>query len=296
MKILITGYKGFVGSHFVKKLQKNELTLIDIKDGNDCRDFFKNNKDHFDLVVHLAAIVGGRLTIDGNPLSVATDLSIDSEMFNWALKTRPTKIIYFSSSAAYPKDIQKTPIKLKESFIDLNDIKNPDMTYGWAKLTGEYLAKFARDKDLQVYVFRPFSGYGITQDLDYPFPNFIKRAFNKTDPFEIWGEGNQVRDFIHIEDIVDATLATCDHPSGNDFMITHGALNLCSGRATSFNELCDLVCSVVGYLPSKLHRSEKPIGVNYRVGDETNMLNFYTPKISLEQGIKISLDYLKDIS
>jgi hypothetical protein len=108
MKILITGHKGFVGRNFVKALPDSDITGIDLKDGNDCRDFFKTNTDQFDLVIHLAAIVGGRATIEGEPLSVATDLSIDAEFFNWVQSTKPKNVVYFSSSAAYPIDLQTT--------------------------------------------------------------------------------------------------------------------------------------------------------------------------------------------
>lgn len=114
MKILITGHKGFVGKYFMRKYSDHEIVGIDIKDGNDCRDYFKSSDDKFDLVIHLAAIVGGRQTIDNNPLSVATDLSIDSEMCQWALRTKPSRIVYFSSSAAYPTRLQKRSINLRK--------------------------------------------------------------------------------------------------------------------------------------------------------------------------------------
>ena len=99
MKILITGHKGFVGQEYVRYFtnQGHEITGVDIKEGNDCRDFFKTCNDQFDLIVHLAAIVGGRDTIENDPLAVGTDLSIDAEFFNWAVRTKQSKIIYFSS-------------------------------------------------------------------------------------------------------------------------------------------------------------------------------------------------------
>ncbi len=188
MKILITGHLGFVGRSFLRHFNgKHEILGIDLKEGNDCRDYFKQSNQVFDLVIHLAAIVGGRETIENEPLSVATDLSIDSEFFNWVIKTKQKRVVYFSSSAAYPVHLQLPELKyqLKESDINLDDIRLPDYTYGWSKLTGEYLAKFVRQSGTKVYVFRPFSGYGADQDLTYPFPSFIDRINRKVDEFEI---------------------------------------------------------------------------------------------------------------
>jgi nucleoside-diphosphate-sugar epimerase len=282
MKILITGHKGFVGRHFVSALPDSEITGIDLKDGNDCRDYFKNNKTKFDLVIHLAAIVGGRATIEGEPLSVATDLSIDAEFFNWVHETKPTNVVYFSSSAAYPIDLQNSHrrYRLAEHDLNLDAVRNPDLTYGWAKLTGEYLSQFITDS--KVFVFRPFSGYGSDQDADYPFPSFIDRALAKDDPFDIWGDGEQVRDFVHIDDIVQAVLWHVQ--TGYD-----GTFNLCSGFATSFNDLAEMVCEEAGYKPMFNHIVTKPTGVQYRVGDSHLSHQYFIPKITLREGIRRAL-------
>jgi nucleoside-diphosphate-sugar epimerase len=281
MKILITGNAGFVGREFMKQLDGHDITGIDIVNGIDARDFFAKDDTKFDLVVHLAAIVGGRATIEGNPLKVATDLAIDSDMFQWALRTRPGRTVYYSSSAAYPTAYQTHTMKyiLNENHIDLDSVMSPDLTYGWAKLTGETLAKYASNEGLRVHVFRPFSGYGEDQDLDYPFPSFIARGKRKDNPFEIWGTGEQVRDFIHIEDVVSATLEAVNQD-------IQGPVNLGCGRATSFNELAELVSTEVGYTPEIKHILGAPEGVSYRVCDPSKLLTFYTPKISLEEGIR----------
>jgi nucleoside-diphosphate-sugar epimerase len=286
MNILITGHKGFVGKYFVKKYSNHNIVGIDIKDGNDARDFFKKDFSSFDLVVHLAAIVGGRQTIEGSPISVAIDLSIDAEFFSWCLKAKPKHIIYFSSSAAYPIKYQyaNSNIKLSEDLIDLDNVESPDLTYGWAKLTGEYLAKFVSN-EINTTIFRPFSGYGSDQDLSYPFPSFIKRGREKQNPFEIWGDGTQVRDFIHIQDIVDAV----DVCVQNKIV---GTYNLGSGIPTSFNDLANILCNMVNYKPNILHKPSAPTGVMYRVCDPTKMLTFYEPKISLEQGISLALEHI----
>jgi nucleoside-diphosphate-sugar epimerase len=280
MKILITGDAGFVGGYFHKALNGHDITGVDIKNGIDARKFFATDETYFDLVVHLAAIVGGRATIEGEPLSVAVDLAIDSELFQWALRTRPGRIIYYSSSAAYPIKLQDygSTHHLTESDIDLNNIQSPDYTYGWAKLTGEMLASYAEREGLRVHIFRPFSGYGEDQSLDYPFPSFIKRGVEKANPFKIWGSGNQVRDFIHMEDVVAATLEAVQQD-------IQGPVNLGLGRVTSFNDLATLVANECGYSPEFERILGAPEGVQYRVCDPTKMLSFYTPKISLEEGI-----------
>jgi nucleoside-diphosphate-sugar epimerase len=285
MKILITGHMGFVGKYFMRKYADHDITGIDIKEGNDCRDFFKTNTNYYDMIIHLAAIVGGRQTIEGNPLSVATDLAIDSDMIQWALRTKPGRVVYFSSSAAYPIELQShSKTHLMEQHIDLKDLRMPDLTYGWAKLTGEYCLQFLEAEGIKVNIFRPFSGYGTDQDLDYPFPSYIERAKNLMDPFDVWGDGNQVRDFIHMQDIVDAV----DESIKQDIQ---GAVNLGSGIATSFNELKQMVCSIkgYGYDPEINYIGTAPVGVSYRVCDPSKMLSFYVPKISLGEGIARAL-------
>jgi nucleoside-diphosphate-sugar epimerase len=276
MKILITGHKGFVGRYFMNRLSSHDVLGVDIKDGHDCRDYFKSSDTQFDLVIHLAAIVGGRETIEGRPLAVADNFSIDSEFFQWCLKTKPKKVVYFSSSAAYPISYQQEGSQriLREDMQNQFNVKQPDMTYGWSKMVGEYLASFVDN----VYVFRPFSGYGSDQDLSYPFPMYVKRAVEKQDPFEVWGNGKQTRDFIHIKDIVEAVLTAIENPA-------NGPINLGTGRSTSFLELAEMCMDAVGYKGQIITRPDKPVGCMHRVSDNSKMLSFYTPKISLEQGI-----------
>jgi len=288
-KALITGHLGFVGQYFVEALHdKYDITGIDIKENNDARTFFKENDDYYDLVIHLAAIVGGRSTIENNPLSVGLDLSIDAEFFNWVLKNKPGHTIYFSSSAAYPIKYQYRNSKklLSEDMIDLNNIESPDLTYGWSKLTGEYLAKFVMKDYEKITIFRPFSGYGTDQDLAYPFPSLIHRAKNKMDPFDIWGDGEQVRDFIHIKDIIEASYV-CIKKS------IYGTYNLGTGIPMSFNKLALLINNIAGYKPEYNHIKTAPTGVMYRVCNPHNMIKFYKPRIPLIKGINDALSEIK---
>lgn len=278
MDVLITGSEGFVGKYFRDSFDGHNVTGIDIKTGTDCRDFFKREDKQYDLVIHLAAIVGGRESIEGRPMAVADNLSIDSEFFQWCLKTNPKKIVYFSSSAAYPTELQHADFEgrtLKEYDINLRAMFSaPDMTYGWSKMTGEYLAQFVPN----VHIFRPFSGYAWDQDTNYPFPMYVERALRKDDPFEVWGPGTQTRDFIHMKDVVEAVMVAVNEG------IT-GPINLGTGRSTSFIELAEMCMDAVGYKGEIVTRPDKPVGCMHRVSDNTKLLEFYTPKITLEEGI-----------
>jgi nucleoside-diphosphate-sugar epimerase len=112
MIALVTGHRGFVGRHMFRALEARGynvigLDLLDRPTAHDARDYFRTFDTRFDLVVHCAAVVGGRTMIDGEPLRLAAeDLSIDAELFRWALRTRPGRIVAFSSSAAYPTFLQ----------------------------------------------------------------------------------------------------------------------------------------------------------------------------------------------
>jgi len=324
--VLITGGAGFVGRHLTKRLLDNNwnVTVLDSLAKNtgafspedkwplfeprdysnfnfqnfDCREFFKSNQsDEYDYIFHLAAIVGGRLTIENNPLAVASDLAIDSDMWSWAAKSRVSKVVNFSSSAAYPVNLQSSSseiISLKEEMIELNGlIGMPDLTYGWAKLTSEYLGKIAWEKHgIKSVVYRPFSGYGPDQDLTYPFPSICKRAIESknSEVFKVWGSGLQSRDFIHIEDCITGILQTMD-------LIDDGeALNLSTGIPTTFIEFAQIATSIVGYSPEIIGDESKPTGVKSRVGDTNKQKQFgFNTQVSVQQGIKECITYFENL-
>lgn len=239
-------------------------------------------------VYHLASIVGGRAVIDGDPLLVATDLAIDALFFRWVAKNkrRIGRILYASSSAAYPVDLQQATglegsVALREEMISLRgNIGKPDMTYGWSKLTGEYLATLAAERyDVRVACVRPFSGYGEDQDLTYPVPAIALRAAGRENPITVWGTGRQGRDFVHIDDCVDAMLTIIDQVSDGR------GVNIGTGTLTSFLEVARLFVKLEGYTAEVKPLVDNPVGVQSRYCDPTliNSLG-WRPAISLEAG------------
>jgi GDP-L-fucose synthase len=264
----------------------------------DCREYFKSNPScEFDYIFHLAAVVGGRLTIENNPLAVATDLAIDSDMWNWVKNAKDTKVINFSSSAAYPINLQKeinSIIYLSEDMINFGqNLGMPDLTYGWAKLTSEYLGRVAWDKyGVKNVSYRPFSGYGADQDLTYPFPSICRRAFENlnSNEFVVWGSGKQARDFIHIDDCIEGVYATMNKINDG------AAVNLSTGIATNFLEFAKIATNLVGYDPEIIGDTSKPEGVQTRVGDTKKQLELgFIPKVKFKDGIAECLTYLESI-
>lgn len=295
MKILITGYRGFVGRHFHAALDDgdNEIVGIDLSEGDDATDFFaEDGSTDYDLVLHLAALVGGRKIIEGTPLALATrDLVLDASLFRWAARTKPGRVVYFSSSAAYPMFLQREPgHRLTENDINFNHklVGVPDLSYGWIKLTGERLAQWAQEAGLAVSVVRPFSGYGADQDPAYPFPALAARAIRQEDPFKVWGSGRQSRDFIHIDDIVGATLKMV--AEGID-----GPVNLGTGRATTFRDLARMFMEAAGYKADIYPQPDEPVGAYYRVADVILMRSFYPPQVTLEEGIERTLRVMREV-
>ena len=236
-------------------------------------------------VFHFAAIVGGRAMIDGDPLMVALDLSIDAEFFFWITRHKPERVLYPSSSAAYPvsKQTESNTIQLSESDIDFNNMGQPDMTYGWTKLTGEYLAHIAaKHYDVKITCIRPFSGYGEDQDLSYPIPAIARRAALKEEPFEVWGSGYQGRDFVHIDDVLDCTLEAMK-------TIHDGrAINIGMGRLSTFREIIGIFCEFADYKPEIKALLDKPVGVfsRYCSMDNVEKELGWKAKISLREGLK----------
>lgn len=293
VKALVTGAAGFVGRHMTAELQRRgwNVARCDTSLGWDALDVFASKlaSTRYDLVVHAAAVSPHRAAIDGQPETFLRNMQLDAAMFDWAVRTGQGRVLYLSSSAVYPVDLQEDlthPLVLHEDavWLDHKYINGmPDTVYGWTKLTGEKMAAAARRAGLRVTVVRPFSGYGEDQSEDFPFRALIERARRREDPFTIWGDGSQVRDWIHIDDVVAGALAVVESGTGLP-------VNLCTGDGLSMLQLARLACDHVGHDPQFELRLDKPAGVAHRVGDPTRLRQWYLPTVDVPAGVRRALD------
>lgn len=296
LRAMVTGDAGFIGRHMRAELERRSWNVAgcDLKTGSDARDVFLSDETVYDLVVHCAYHVGGRAAIDGEPRLLAANLELDARMFDWAVRTKQRRVLYYSSSAAYPIRLQETTsakrilgsnydfsrpwIPLEEGMIDIRVLEQPDARYGWAKLTGEQLATAAKLSGLRVHVVRPFSGYGGDQDLTYPFPAILSRVL--AGDLSVWGPPGQYRDWVHVDDVIGCSLAVVDQ--GVD-----GPMNICSGIGVDMGDLATRMARVAEVMvPGEVtYLRDRPTGVMVRVGSPDRMRGIYQPAVDLDEGI-----------
>jgi nucleoside-diphosphate-sugar epimerase len=302
--ILITGAAGFLGRHFARHYMDAGADLVLVDDfsspyaewpepGDEWTEFiptdavayFEESEAVPEIVYHFAAPVGGREKIEGDPLFNADSLRLDAALFRWAAKAKPKVIVYPSSSAVYGVGWQGEGHQalheslFSPSFEDAWDV--PDEMYGFTKLVGEVLAWKAARYGVNTLCIRPFSGYGEDQSMEYPMPSIIDRVKHRRDPLTIWGPGHQSRDFIHVDDVVAATVKRIE--AGIDGYV---AMNIGTGIPTSFEHLAKKAARLAGYQPSIECLPDKPFGVMHRYCDPTEMLKYHVPEVSLTEGIR----------
>lgn len=290
MKILVSGSAGFIGQNIVRVLRDtgHDTHLLDVEHhtatgaaGLDARDYFRHWTVKFDAVVHCAAVVGGRRVMDWTPVQHTRNLEIDAALFQWAERTRPGRVVYFSSSCAYPVALGQPGRLLAEGDIAWPPGPGmmPDKLYGWAKLTGEFMALTTAEAGVPVTIVRPFSVYGPGMNDGFAVRGFMEQIQRHADPLEIWGDDNQIRDYIHVDDVARAVLAAIG--SGVD-----GPVNLGTGRATTLRDLARMMLGAAGQVAEIKVDPGMPAGVPSLVADTKRLHEFYTPRVSLEKGLR----------
>jgi nucleoside-diphosphate-sugar epimerase len=293
---LVTGSAGFVGRHFTRRLERDgyEVDTCDPRgsDGHDALELFASETKRYDLVIHAAASSPHRRAIDTEPHHFPYNVQLDAAALSWAVRTRPGHFVYLSSSAVYPwvaqtlQSSKNKTTRLAEELVGEGQLAEPHDDYGTTKLIGERMANALRKTGVPVTVVRPFSGYGDDQSEEFPFAAIVERVRRGENPIEVWGSGNQVRDWIHIDDIVNAIMILIQRKD------TSQPVNLCTGIGTSIFALSRMAVQIGGVgQPTKSTSDENPnTGVEYRVGDPHELHRFYHPRINLAQGIARRLE------
>ena len=165
-----------------------------------------------EYLFHLAAIHGGRGYVDLHNVECSMNLILDGQLFREAVKAHVEKIIFASSGCVYPNHLQSDPAK--EVYLTEDLVGPPydaDNMYGWAKLMGELtLRHFVKQGLLKAASCRYFTVYGPRGKEDHAVIAMIARAFILQNPFEVWGTGEQIRNWTYIDDIVEGTILAAE--------------------------------------------------------------------------------------
>ena len=165
-----------------------------------------------EYLFHLAAIHGGRGYVDLHNVECAMNLVLDGQLFREAVKAHVEKIIFASSGCVYPNHLQSDPTQ--ELYLTEDLVGPPydaDNMYGWAKLMGELtLQHFVKADLLKAASCRYFTVYGPRGKEDHAVIAMIARAFIQQNPFEVWGTGEQIRNWTYIDDIVEGTILAAE--------------------------------------------------------------------------------------
>ena len=311
-RIFIAGHKGMVGSAIFRKLQnkpnriviadKRKLNLLDQKS---VLSFFKRNK--FDEVYLCAAKVGG---IHANTTYVADfiyqNLEIQNNLIHSAYLTKVKRLMFLGSSCVYPK---KPKIPIKEEYLLTSELENTNEMYAIAKIAGLKLCKAYNSQfKTDFRAVMPTNLYGQNDNYDnlnsHVLAALIKKIIlakkqNKKS-FIVWGTGKPKREFLHVDDLADATIKIMNLSkkkynkiAGEKFPF----INVGSGTDISIKDLAKLICKIVGFKGKMIFDKSKPDGTYRKLMDNKKLKKIkWKPKISLNVGIKRTIsDFIATI-
>ena len=313
-RVLVTGGASFIGSHLVELLLRAgaRVTVADDlssgRRGNlasvaeeiafaegDLRDpeFASRVVRRQDTVFHLAAMHGGRGYIDTHPVECTNNMLLDHIIFSAAANAGVERIVHASSACVYPVDLQASDSRrnlLREDDAGFDEPGRAfaDGEYGWAKLMGELqLRAFHKQFGLDAVAARIFTAYGERENESHAVVALIAKAAARLDPYPVWGDGRQTRNFTYVGDTV-LGLALAGRMSG------YQVLNVGSSQHHTVLELMEVIFERVDWWPEALDlQLDKPVGVRSRASDNTRIkkLTGWEPQTGLLEGVARTLDW-----
>lgn len=311
-RIFVTGGSGFIGTNLCERLiQHNEIVIYDTGRRNAIKytdlldspgltfiegDISDRDKLHrmakgCDMIIHLAAIAGiDSVTID--PLStMKVNLMGTYELLEAVKDRRLERFILFSTSEVYGPHVFRADETTMTSQGEVGVLR---WTYATSKLAAEHLAYCYHSQfDLPLTIIRPFNIYGPRQVGEGAIHKFVIQAI-ENDDLIIYGDGNQIRAWCYVDDIVDAVLLALvkDEAVGNVFNIGN------PNSTVTIQGLAQKIIRLSGSKSKIVFESRDYPDIEIRVPDvsKAERLLDFRPRVDLDEGIKRTIDWYRKIS
>ena len=299
-KILITGSSGLIGQNLINKLSNDGYEVLGLDSRNDLRDASIANKLFGDfkpsLVFHLAAKVGGIYANSNFKADFYSDnVLINTNVVNACIKNKVSYVFAMGTGCAYPKRLENQTLYEKDFLDGIPEFTND--AYAYAKRGLLVHLKSLEESNLMQYSFcLPANIYGPFDNFhplnSHVVPGLIRRFSDSVDNNQeeifIWGDGSARRDFLYIDDCIDAII--------NLAMIKYcGVVNVSSKTLTSIKQLSELIKKETSFKGIIKYDQTKLSGQKQRIMDTSIMdsLNWH-PKISLTKGINKTIKWFRE--
>jgi len=301
-KIYIAGHRGLVGSAVLRKLEAsgyNNFILRTSKELNltsqtDVNKFFGTEKP--DYVFLAAAKVGGILANDTYPADFIRDnLLIQTNVIDAAYRNNTKKLLFLGSSCIYPKF---APQPMKEEHLLTGELEPTNEWYAIAKIAGIKMCQaYKKQYGFNAISIMPTNLYGTGDNFNlensHVMPALIRKFHdakeNGESSVEVWGTGSPRREFLHVDDMADATIYLMHNYNGEDIV------NIGVGDDVSIKELAELVKETVDFRGELVFDTSKPDGTPRKLLDVTKLNEAgWKAKINLKDGVKSTYQWFLD--
>lgn len=305
-KVLVTGGSGFVGTHLVAALlaegarvrvplhqrplavpdTRVETLRADLSRPEDCRAAARG----MEYVFHAAGAVAAAATTVSNPMAAITaNLVLTAQVLQGAWQEGVERCLIFSSSTGYPA--ADHPVREDEMWS--GPTYPAYFGYGWMRRYLERIGEFVHSKGkVKVSIVRPTAVYGRWDDFDpvtgHVVPALVRRAVERKDPYEVWGTGDEVRDFLHVTDLARGCLLALER------LATCDPVNVGYGKPVTIREVVRVILEAAGHARAKVvFNPSGPTTIPLRMVDisKARALLGFEPAMTLEEGLRDTVSW-----